>query len=183
MAGFLGLSVYLWVMIGFLIGLVVLFVFGDITGGGGGNGGDGGDGGDGGGHGVSPLSLPIITIFGTSFGGMGAILETAGVNPVVVAFGAAVFALLVAGGMYVLVVRVFVQTQAETKVDLQSLVGSAAQVTIPVGPGQTGQILIVTDARGRTLIPAVASERIGTDELIVIREIVGNAARVERKGV
>ncbi len=160
--------------------IVLIFVLGDITGGDGGNGGNGGhDGGDG----VNPLSLPIITIFGTSFGGMGALLEAAGLDSVVVAIGAAIFALVVAGGMYVLVLRVFVQTQAETRVDLQSLVGSGAQVMIPVGPGQTGQILIITEARGRTLIPAVASERIGTDELVVIREIVGNAARVERKGV
>ena len=176
MAGFLGLSVYIWLMLGFFIAMIATFVFGDIAG-----GGDGGDGGDGGGGGVSPLSLPIVAVFGTSFGGAGALLEATGLNPLAVAFGAALFALVVAGGMYVLVVRVFVKTQAETKVELGSLVGSSAQVTIPVAPGQTGQILVITEARGHTLIPAVAAERINTDEIVVIREIVGNAARVERK--
>lgn len=180
MAGLFGVSPYIWIMMAFLVGLVLSLIFGDITGGDG--GGDGGDGGDGAGHGVSPLSLPVITIFGTSFGGMGALLEAASLSPLLVAFGAAIFAFVVAGGMYVLVLRVFVQTQAETKVDMASLVGSSAQVTIPMSPGTAGQILVITAARGRTLIPAVADERIGTDELVVIQEIVGNAAKVVRKG-
>ena len=189
MAGILGLSAYFWIMLGFLVAMIVTFALGEFGGGGdggdGGNGGNGGDGGDGGngGAGLSPLSLPIITVFGTSFGGMGALLEAAGANPLAVAFGAIVFAFAVAGGVYVVVVRAFVKTQAATMVDLPSLVGASAQVTIPVAPGQSGQVLVITEARGRTLVPAVADERIGTDEIVVIRESMGNAVKVARKGV
>jgi len=176
-ADILGLSVYLWIMIVSLAGLVIVFVVGDL---GGGDGGDGGNGGDGDG-GFSPLSLPMATIFGVSFGGMGVLLEAGSLNPLAVAFGAALFAFGIAAAMYFVVVRAFVRTQAETKVVLTDLVGSPAQVTIPAGPGLIGQILVITDARGRTLIPAVANERINTEEIVVIREVIGSAVRIERK--
>ena len=127
------------------------------------------------------MSLPMAAIFGVSFGGMGALLENAGLSALAVAFGASLFAFGVAALMYLLVVRVFIRTQAETKVVLKDLVGSSAQVTIPAGPGQTGQILVITEARGRTLVPAIASERINTDEIVVIREVMGSAVRIERK--
>jgi len=173
-ADILGLSAYLWIMIVSFAGLVIVFVFGDI------GGVDGSDGGDGNG-GFSPISLPMATIFGVSFGGFGALLEAGGLNALAVAFGAALAAFGVSAGMFFLIVRLFVRTQAETQVILTDLVGSPAQVTIPAGPGVIGQILVITEARGRTLVPAVAHERINTEEIVVIREVIGSAVRIERK--
>src|SRR6266702_5574256 len=109
----LGLSPYTWVMIIFLMLLILVLVLGDI-------GGLDFD------HdigldvdtGLSPLSLPIVSAFGTAFGGFGTILETLGFGSIVTPVLAAVFAILVAGGMYVVMLNLFVKSQAETRVDL-----------------------------------------------------------------
>src|SRR3990172_8128879 len=139
----LGLSLYTWVMIAFLVLLLIVLVLGDI--------GDLGFDSDVGADidtGLSPLSLPIIAVFAT--GG----------------------AMLVAGGMWVVMMNVFVKTQAETKVELRDLVGTKGQVMVPIRPGQTGQILVITEARGRTLVDAVADDPISTDEHVAVDSVM-----------
>ena len=89
-------------------------------------------------------------------------------------------ALLTAGGMYVVMLNVFVKTQAETRVDLESLKGFRGQVLVPIRPGQPGQIVVVTEARGRTLLQAIADEAIGTDEHVVVDSAVGNSVKVHK---
>ena len=111
----LGLSPYTWVMIAFFILLILVLILGDI-------GGIDFD------HdigtdvdtGLSPLSLPIVGVFGTSFGGFGTLLEILEFGPIVVPILATVFAILTAGGMYVVMLNIFVKTQAETRVDLET---------------------------------------------------------------
>ena len=76
--------------------------------------------------------------------------------------------------------NVFVKTQAETKVDLAALVGYKGQVLVPVRPGQPGQIVVVTEARGRTLLQAVADQEITTDEHVVVDSVVGNSVKVHK---
>jgi len=171
----LGLSPYTWVMIAFFILLILVLVLGDI-------GGldfdhDIGTDVD---TGLSPLSLPVVGVFGTSFGGFGTLLEILGFSVIVVPILATVFALLTAGGMYVLMLNLFVKTQAETRVDLETLAGYKGQVMVPIRPGQPGQIVIVTEARGRTLLQAIADEPIGTDEHVVVDSVVGNSVRVHK---
>ena len=175
----LGLSPYTWIMIAFFILLVLVLVLGDI-------GGIDFD------HdidtdvdtGLSPMSLPIVAVFGASFGGYGTLLETVGfgpvLSPVLVPVLAMVFALLTAGGMYVVMLNVFVKTQAEARVDLESLKGFRGQVLVPIRPGQPGQIVVVTEARGRTLLQAIADEAIGTDEHVVVDSAVGNSVKVHK---
>ncbi len=171
----LGLSPYTWVMIIFLMLLILVLILGDI-------GGLDFD------HdigldvdtGLSPLSLPIVAAFGTAFGGFGTILETLGFGSIITPVLAAVFAILVAGVMYVVMVNLFVKSQAETRVDLATLVGYKGQVMIPIKPGQPGQIVVVTQARGRTLLQAISDDPIGTDEHVVVDSIVGNSVKVHR---
>jgi len=171
----LGLSVYTWVMIAFFVLLLLVLVLGDI-------GGLDFD------HdvgldvdtGLSPLSLPVVAVFGTAFGGFGTIFEGLELGNILTPILAAIFAGLVAGGMYVVMLNVFVKTQAETRVDLASLVGYKGQVLVPIRPGQPGQVVVVTEARGRTLLQAIADETIGTDEHIVVDSIVGNSVKVHR---
>ena len=171
----LGLSPYTWVMIAFLMLLILVLILGDI-------GGLDFD------HdigldvdtGLSPLSLPIVAAFGTAFGGFGTILEALGFNSIVTPVLAAVFAILVAGGMYVVMLNLFVKSQAETRVDLATLVGYKGQVMIPIKPGQPGQIVVVTQARGRTLLQAISDDIIGTDEHVEVDSIVGNSVKVHR---
>ncbi|HYU07352.1 MAG TPA: hypothetical protein VEM77_09270 [Thermoplasmata archaeon] len=170
-----GLSPYTWVMIAFLMLLILVLILGDI-------GGLDFD------HdigldvdtGLSPLSLPIVAAFGTAFGGFGTILEELGFGSIVTPVLAAVFAILVAGGMYVVMLNLFVKSQAETRVDLATLVGYKGQVMIPIKPGQPGQIVVVTQARGRTLLQAISDDIIGTDEHVVVDSIVGNSVKVHR---
>ena len=171
----LGLSPYTWVMIAFLLLLFMVLILGDI-------GGLDFD------HdigldvdtGLSPLSLPIVASFGTAFGGFGTILETLGFGSIVTPVLAAVFAILVAGGMYVVMLNLFVKSQAETRVDLATLVGYKGQVMIPIKPGQPGQIVVVTEARGRTLLQAISDDAIGTDEHVAVDSIVGNSVKVHK---
>ena len=171
----LGLSPYTWVMIAFLLLLVLVLILGDI-------GGVDFD------HdvgldvdmGLSPLSLPIIASFGTSFGGFGTIFETIGFNNIVTPILAAVFSVLVSGGLYVVMLNLFVKSQADTRVDLATLVGYKGQVMIPIRPGQPGQIVVVTAARGRTLLQAISEDVIGTDEHVVVDSIVGNSVKVHK---
>ena len=51
---------------------------------------------------------------------------------------------------------------------------------VPIRPGQPGQIVVVTEARGRTLLQAIADESIGTDEHVIVDAIVGNSVKVHK---
>lgn len=175
MTWFLGLSPYTWIMIAFIVLLVLVMVLGDI----------GGidfdhDIGVGDVGGVSPLSLPIIASFGAAFGGFGTIFELLGWGLVATPLMAAVCAGLVSSGMYVVMVHVFVKTQAETRVDLKSLEGAQGQVLVPIAPDRPGQIVVITEARGRTLLQAIADELIATDEHVVVDRVVGNSVKVHK---
>jgi membrane-bound ClpP family serine protease len=176
MAWFLGLSPYTWIMIAFIVLLFLVMVLGDI-------GGVDFDHDVGVGDldgGLSPLSLPILTSFGAAFGGFGTIFEILQYGPVLTPILAAACAGLVGAGMYVLMLNVFVKTQAETKVDLAALVGYKGQVLVPIRPGQPGQVVVVTEARGRTLLQAIADQDITTDEHVVVDSVVGNSVKVHK---
>lgn len=133
------------------------------------------------GPGISPLSLPVVLAFGTTFGGIGAVLEQIGMDVFIIPVIAIFVSIAVAGGMYMLVVKVFVKTQTSSMVDMQALIGEDGTVTVAIKPGMTGQVLVVTEARGRTLLAAVADEGIPTDTTVRVTGIVGNGVRVERK--
>src|SRR5207249_8074138 len=108
------------------------------------------------------LSLPFVASFGTAFGGFGTLFETVGFGPIVTPILAAVFAVLVSGGLYVVMLILFVKSQAETRVDLATLVGYKGQVMIPIRPGQPGQIVVVrkrADARCCRQSPTTSLER------------------------
>jgi len=176
MAWFLGLSPYTWIMIAFIVLLFLVMMLGDI-------GGVDFDHDIGVGDvdaGLSPLSLPILTSFGAAFGGFGTIFEVLQYGPVLTPLLAAACAGLVGAGMYVLMLNVFVKTQAETKVDLVALVGYKGQVLVPIRPGQPGQVVVVTEARGRTLLQAIADQEITTDEHVIVDSVVGNSVKVHK---
>lgn len=175
MDGLFGLSIYTWIMLAFIVLLLLVLVMGDI----------------GGvdfdhdvpsdvGTGLSPLSLPILAAFGTAFGGFGTIFEALNFGVLWTPILAVIFAGLVGGGMYVLMLNVFVKTQAETRVDLSELVGYKGQVLVPIRTGQPGQVVVVTEARGRTLLQAIADQEIGTDEHVVVDSVVGNSVKVHK---
>lgn len=130
--------------------------------------------------GLSPISLPVVGVFGTAFGGYGTIFESLNYGTLFTPILAAVLATATAGGSWVLMYNFFVKTQAETRVDLARVVGVRGQVLIPIHPGHAGQIVVVTEARGRTLLQAIADEAIGTDEPVVVDSIVGDSVKVRK---
>jgi membrane protein implicated in regulation of membrane protease activity len=131
--------------------------------------------------GLSPLSLPMILAFGTCFGAFGTMFTSLGWNPVLVPIVAALISLGIAAILFFLLVKLFIQTQATTQVRFNNLIGKDAQVTIQIKPGETGQILIITEERGRTLISAQADDEISTDTIVTIQEFVGSTAIVRKK--
>lgn len=170
------MSGYTLIMLIFFIFLLAVLVLGDI--------GDffdvGGDVGTDVDTGLSPISLPVIGAFGTAFGAFGTVFEGLNYGPVLTALLATALAAVTAGGVWLLMYNFFVKAQAETRVDLADLVGYKGQVSVPVRPGQPGQIVVVTDARGRTLLQAIADELIGTDEHVVVESVVGNSVKVRK---
>src|SRR3990172_2484181 len=169
----LGMSPYLWIMIVFLIILVIALVLGDVL--------------DvdhdldvGGGGGLSPLSLPIISAFGTTFGGVAALIDATGWPTGAVIGVGVVTGVIVAAGTYFLLVNIFVKAQASSDVVLPELIGQEGNVTIPISPGQTGQVLLTTTARRPTLLSAISTEEIKTDETVVIEGVAGTSVRVKK---
>jgi len=154
----------------------------------------GGDGSSGvehfqGGHGdfsgahLSPLSLPLVLAFGTAFGSFGAMFDSMNWGSVWTPTTAAGLSLAISGILYLVLDKVFVQTQATSTVRYSTLIGKDASVVIPIKPGVQGQILVITEERGRTLLTAVASEEIPTDAPVVIEGYSGGAVKVSRKKV
>jgi membrane-bound ClpP family serine protease len=170
------MSSYTLIMLVFFVFLIVVLIIGDI--------GDffdiGGDIGTDVDTGLSPISLPIIGSFGTAFGAFGTLFEGLAFGVLATAGLATAFATLTAGGMWVLMYNVFVKAQSETRVDLTELTGFKGQVSVPIRPGQPGQVVVVTEARGRTLLQAIADDAIGTDEHVVVESVVGNSVKVRR---
>jgi membrane protein implicated in regulation of membrane protease activity len=197
MIGFLGLSIYLLIALvcGIMLSVMAFMGFGhDLNIGGhdlniGGHDMDGSTGVDHftGGHGdfsgahLSPLSFPLILAFGTSFGGFGALFEAMGWNVYLTPLMAAVIAVIIAVIMYFAMDRLFFQTQASSDIRYSKLIGMEATTTIPIKPGQSGQVLVITEARGRTLLPAVAKEDIPTDSAVMIEGFAGGSLVVRRK--
>ncbi|MGQ0797093.1 MAG: hypothetical protein ACT4OI_04405 [Methanobacteriota archaeon] len=172
----LEMSGYTLIMLIFFVFLVLVLILGDI--------GDffdvGGDVGTDADTGVSPISLPVVGAFGTAFGAFGTIFEGIGYTPLLTAVLAVALAGLTAGGVWLLMFNVFVKAQAETRVNLEDLVGFKGQVSVPIRPGQPGQIVVVTEARGRTLLQAIADDGIGTDEHVIVESVVGNSVKVRK---
>jgi membrane protein implicated in regulation of membrane protease activity len=193
MLEFMGMSLYLLVAIVAGVLLMVLAFFGADFGGDGAEF-DMGDGAAGidhfdAGHGdfsgahLSPLSLPLVLSFLTAFGALGALFEGMGFNVYLTPAISAGISIVIAGIMFWVMDTVFVQTQASSNVKTSKLMGMDGTITIPIKPGQQGQIMIITEARGRTLFAAVASEDIATDTAVVVDGFAGNALVVKRKKI
>ena len=133
--------------------------------------------------GPSPLSLPVILIFGSGFGAFGALFETTDMFGIYLRpFAAATMGLVMSGSIYFLLFRVFFFSQATTKVSQSDLIGEEAQVWVPINPGSRGQISVITEALGRTLMDAIAEEELSRDTPVRIVSFSGDAVRVEKVG-
>jgi membrane protein implicated in regulation of membrane protease activity len=130
--------------------------------------------------GMSPLSLPILLSFGTSFGAFGFIFEQFIENAYIVPLLSILISSVIAGVMYLLVLNIFVRTQTSSDIRLDRLIGEDAIVSIPIKTGSIGQIIVTTEERGRTILSAVSDEDITTDSLVKITKIMGDGVFVKK---
>ena len=131
--------------------------------------------------GLSPLSLPIMLSFGTSFGAFGVIFSSMDFDPFVVPILAIIISIGISALMFFVMVKVFVKTQVSTTVDMKGLVGKEAIITIAIKPPAVGQIMISTQERGRTLVTATSEEEIHSSAQVIITRMVGSTAHVEQQ--
>ena len=132
--------------------------------------------------GLSPLSPPLLLAFGASVGAFGSIFETLGYGPIWTPLYAGILATVMAVAIFYVLFKVFIKSQATTSVNFRTLIGEEAVVTVPIKPGEQGQLLIVTEARGRTLITAISGDvEIPTDSIVVIEKMTGSIASVRKK--
>ena len=131
--------------------------------------------------GLSPLSLPIMLSFGTSFGAFGVIFSSMDFDPLVVPVLAIIISIGISALMFFVMLKVFVQTQVDTTVDLKKLVGQEAHVTVAIKTPAIGQIMITTKERGRTLITATSEDDIPSGTTVIIEKMVGSTAYVKQE--
>lgn len=180
----LGISVYLLIALFCGILMMAMFILGDFT-------GDMDVDVDMGAHaelgfgdadvGLSPLSLPIMLMFGTSFGVFGYIFEQVIDNEFVVPGLSILISAGIAAVMYFVVLKLFVQTQTSSDIRLSTLVGEDAIVSIPIKDGSIGQIIVTTEERGRTILSAVSDEEIPNDSIVTITKVMGDGVFVKKK--
>ena len=182
------ISLYLIVAIICALLLVVMAAFADFGGDAGVDGVDlhldsGADAGYGDFHGagISPLSIPVILVFGTIFGAFGAFFEDIDLNMILVPTLSAIISAAITSVIYVLLVKVFIKSQATTQVHIKDLVGKDGEATMPITPGSPGQIMVITEERGRTLVSAVSDVNIPTNAMVTITGVLGNGVKVVPK--
>ena len=133
------------------------------------------------GGGPGMLSLPVIMGFFASFGSFGAILTYYGVHPAITPFVSAFVALIVAGILFMAITWMFKHFQSDSTVSYGKLVGKEASVSVSIKDGKEGQIVLFTEQRGRTLVPAVADENIPENSRVIITELIGDCVKVRSK--
>src|SRR3970040_307335 len=118
-----GLSIYIWIAAISLLFLIIIGALGSFGFDFGGDADVALDYGEFPGPGISPLSPPLLATFGTSFGAIGALLELSGTGAIGTAVGAALGAVLISAGMFVLVQKFLVRSQTTSEVKPEDLVG------------------------------------------------------------
>jgi membrane protein implicated in regulation of membrane protease activity len=130
---------------------------------------------------IHPLSLPIMFAFGAFFGAFGTVFESLQFLPTfAVPLVAAILAMAVTLMVYFLLQTMFAKSQATTEYRLSDLIGSRGEITVPLHPGIRGQVLVATDARGRTLLSAVSAQELKTGDRVQITGVEGGALVVEK---
>ena len=132
-----------------------------------------------GGH-PSPLSLPIVLVFMTSFGALGMLLEVFNVNWVLVPIVSAIISIIVATGMFFVMAKIFSATQASSVIPIHKLVGLKAKVSVRIMDGNEGQVVVVPPGAGRILVGAISNKDVAVDSIVEILEVVGDVVRVKK---
>jgi len=127
------------------------------------------------------VGLPLLLSFVSAFGWFGAILTYMKVNIVltpIISIGAAMGIALI---LFILTRYFLKHFSSDSTVKFRSLIGKKGSVTVPIRPGEEGQIVVFTDQRGRTIVPAVSDKRMSNNAEVVIIGIIGDAVKVMGK--
>ncbi|MCK5397275.1 MAG: hypothetical protein KAJ33_03400 [Thermoplasmata archaeon] len=136
--------------------------------------------GDFGGAGVSPLSLPVMLMWGTTFGAVGGMLESTDLNVYVIPAIAAIAGILSAALMFVALVKMSKMAQSDSAVNRKNLIGEDGEVWVPIKPNQPGKIVIETKERGRSIFTAIADEELGTGTPVEVIEAKTSGLKVKK---
>ena len=129
---------------------------------------------------LSPISLPILLIFVTSFGAFGMIMEAFYLYWLYIPFISTAFGVLVATVMFFIMLKVFAATQSTSLVPLRKLIGNKGTISIAIKHGQEGQVVVIRPEKGRMLIGAVADEEIPVDSEVVVVEVLKDILKVQK---
>ena len=129
---------------------------------------------------LSPMSIPIILVFGTTFGAIGAIFEGLDYNYMIIPLIAGIAGLAVAGTMYFMVSKYLISTQSSSHLVPNDYLGLTGMTSIPIRKGEPGQIVLNTEKRGRVPLSATAHEEIEDNVSVKVIAIAGNSVVVEK---
>lgn len=133
-----------------------------------------------GGHGgPSPLSLPVIFSFGMVFGVSGYIAEFYYGDPIMSSIIATALGIVTSIMMYLLMLYLFKMGEASTDFKAEDVVGEQGDVTIPIEKGKIGQVLVITETRGRTLVTATSDYELPAHTRVNIIGMSGDRVIVE----
>ena len=130
---------------------------------------------------VSPLSPITIASFITIFGGLGVItLQFLDIDPRWSLLIATAGALLGSGLMFLFYSRVLIGSQASSQVQRRELLGIEAEVTVPIGTTNAGQVSYVTKAgRMSSIARSLDGRPIPRGRLVKIVRVTGPQVLVE----
>lgn len=131
------------------------------------------DGGADGGHGF--LDSRVLSVFVTSFGGVGAIGIQAGLSIVassLLGLGGGI----VLGGLVSLFARFLYKQQSSSSVTTTQLVGRTAQVVVSIAPGSLGQVSCrIGEERVEKLARAKDNREIKAGSTVRVEEVAGDS--------
>lgn len=124
------------------------------------------------------VGMPIVLSFISAFGGLSAILTYMGVHVALTPVISVVCSIGISTVLFLLTRYFLKHFSSDSTVRYRGLIGKSGSVSVSIRPGEEGQIVVFTDQRGRTLIPAVSDRRIATNAEVVITGMVGSAVKV-----
>ncbi len=132
------------------------------------------------GHGV--IDSRVISVFITTFGGVGAICIQLGLG-VLASSLAGLASGVVLGALVSLFGRFLIKQQASSSVSVSQLVGRTAQVTVTIPAGGIGQISCrVGEERVEKIARSHAGDELRSGMLVRIEEIAGDSVIVSSAG-
>lgn len=130
---------------------------------------------------LSPWSPMTIAVFITCFGGVGVILTKMGLPIWFSLPPAAISGFIVAGGVFLFLVKVFLAVQGSSEASVASVVGAEAEVVTPIPGEGVGEIAYV--ARGSRYTAPARSESgspIARYATVRIVKVVGSTFHVRK---